>query len=106
MLFDNTSHSDCDGLSNRQEYFAGTDPMPTGTQAPLPRLSLVNGPELNTQPPKLAVFALPGYFYALQSSTNLVQWSDVTNYFGLTCATVTVDPAGSAPGRFYRVLRR
>jgi uncharacterized repeat protein (TIGR01451 family) len=98
--------SDCDGLSNRQEYFAGTDPMPTGTQAPLPRLSLVNGPELNTQPPKLAVFALPGYFYALQSSTNLVQWSDVTNYFGLTCATVTVDPAGSAPGRFYRVLRR
>lgn len=80
--------------------------LQTDTNAPLPLLNLVNGSALLTNPPILEVVAGPGRNYSIESSTNLIQWSVVTNYFGLTCSTLFVDHSGGGPVRFYRVVVR
>jgi hypothetical protein len=45
-------------------------------------------------------------FFELQSSSNLVQWTSVTNTFGLNSGTVVIDDTAAAgqSRRFYRVI--
>jgi hypothetical protein len=77
------------------------------SSAPLPFLTLLNGPLLATPPPLLQVTASPGWRYSVQASTNLASWTEITNYVGVSCATVIADPAWSGQGRrFYRALRQ
>jgi hypothetical protein len=65
---------------------------------------LLNGPALLTNPPMIRIAAPPGRFYALQTSTNLSQWTTISNYFGLDCTTIVADPTTNLTSRrFYRI---
>jgi uncharacterized repeat protein (TIGR01451 family) len=76
----------------------------TTTNAPQPFLSLLNGSSLLTGPPRLQIIAPPGYGYSLQTSTNLMQWVDLTNFQATSCSTVITDSAANGANvRFYRV---
>lgn len=77
----------------------------TDTNAALPLLDLIKSSALATNPPLLQITAPPGRRYLLQASTNLVHWTDITNYYGLSCTTVIADPTSPVLSiRFYRVL--
>ncbi len=77
----------------------------TDTNAPRPVLTLLNLALPFTNAPLIRVAALPGRFYALQASTNLSQWTTVSNYFGLDCTTILADPTTNLTSRrFYRIL--
>lgn len=74
------------------------------TNAPMPLLTLLNGPLTN--PPLIGIAALPGHFYTLQVSSNLVNWTTVSNYFGVDCVMIMADPSANlAAPRFYRLRR-
>lgn len=90
--------SDGDGVSNRNEFLAGTDP--TNPNSVL-RVRLSSTPQglfasWNTE---------PGLMYQLQSSPDLTSW---TNVGGPRFAAGSVDSltvgAGAAPG-YYRIIR-
>ena len=77
----------------------------TDTNAPRPVLTLLNPAPPFTNAPLIRVAAPPGRFYALQASTNLSQWTTISNYFGLDCSTVMADPTTNLTSRrFYRIL--
>jgi hypothetical protein len=75
------------------------------TNPVLPLLELINRPTLTTNPPLLKIIAPPGRNYSLHASTDLVQWFEITNYYGVTCVTWITDQAPASNGsRFYRVI--
>lgn len=77
----------------------------TDTNAPRPVLTLLSPPFALTNPPLLRVAAPPGRLYSLQASTNLNQWTTISNFFGLDCTTIIADPTTNvAPVRYYRIL--
>jgi len=76
--------------------------LQTDTNAPLPLLTLINSPLTNL--PLIRITAPPGHYYSLQASSNLLNWTTISNYFGTDCSTAILDPAGLASLRFYRVL--
>ena len=70
----------------------------------LPFLALYASSRLPSEPPSLEITALPGYRYALEISTDLIHWSEATNFVGTECMTRLVAPtATGADKRFYRV---
>jgi hypothetical protein len=75
------------------------------TNAPAPLLTLINVPSSPTNWPQIRVNATPGRFYSLQASSNLTQWTTITNYFGMDCTMVITDVGSSQTGaRFYRLV--
>jgi uncharacterized repeat protein (TIGR01451 family) len=77
----------------------------TDTGAARPVLTLVNLPQAPGDPARIRVAAPPGRRYSLQASTNLTQWTPVTNYLGRDCITILTDPATNGNGtRFYRMV--
>jgi hypothetical protein len=77
----------------------------TDTNSPRPVLDLLNVPNPPTGSPVIRVLAPPGRDYSLQTSSNLVNWATLSNYFGMECVTVIADPATNQGGtRFYRML--
>ena len=89
--------SDGDGVSNLNEFLAGT--CPTNAASAL---------RLDLQPTAQGMFldwnTQPGLIYQVQVSTNLKSW---TNLGGLRFAPGTVDSMylGNSPASYYRVLR-
>ncbi|MBE0543736.1 MAG: DUF11 domain-containing protein [Verrucomicrobia bacterium] len=76
----------------------------TDISAPRPVLSLMSAPLPAANAPLIRVVAPPGYYYSLETSSNLVYWTTVTNYFGLECVTVIANPVTNLVGTlFYRV---
>jgi uncharacterized repeat protein (TIGR01451 family) len=73
------------------------------TDAALPVLTLVHGPA-SPSGALLQVTAPPGHTYWVQVSSNLVDWSNLTNYFGLSCETLVSDSIAGPGPRFYRVF--
>lgn len=65
--------TDKDGVSNRDEFLAGTDPK---NAADVLKVSLSQ----TEQGPELSWSALPGGVYQLQMSTNLENWDNVGGY--------------------------
>ncbi len=52
----------------------------------------------------LAAATQPGYWYTVYTSTNLVNWTVLTNFFATQASTPVSDPAtNSVPARFYRL---
>ena len=97
--------ADSDGLSNLQEYLAGTGPLD-----PQSCLKLrVQGVDPGTGRPQLSFTAVAGIDYTLEYSDNLSAglWHKLTDVpADPTTRMVTLsDPgAASAPTRFYRVV--
>lgn len=91
-----TSDSDADGVSDREEYLAGTDPK-------APSSVLKTFLRRNEQGATLSWNSRPGAFYQVQASNNLKDWSDLG---ALRFASGEVDsiPVGNLPGNtYYRV---
>jgi uncharacterized repeat protein (TIGR01451 family) len=77
------------------------------TNLPVPILSLANVPMLATNQPLLQIAAPPGHRYTVATSSNLVNWVELTNFYATTCTTCITDltPRGTSP-RFYRAVTR
>ena len=65
--------------------------------------SLLNGSNLGTDPAQLQVIAPHGGNYTLQASTNLVDWTDITNFSPNTCSTLITNSTTSLERCFFRV---
>ena len=89
--------SDGDGVSNFNEYLAGTCPTNAASVLRIRLLPSQQGLYLNWN-------TQPGLIYQLQNSTNLKSW---TNLGGLRFAAGTVDSiyVGGSPANYYRVVR-
>ena len=94
--------ADGDGMSNFQEYLAGTNPLD-------PQSSLKLRAQTTTARPQFAFTAIAGVGYTLLFSDNLASgiWTRLRDYpADPTTRTVIVnDPgAANAPARFYRLV--
>jgi hypothetical protein len=97
--------ADGDGMSNLQEYLAGTDPLDPQSSLKL----YVQGVEPGTGRPKLSFTAVAAIDYALQYSDNLGSgiWHKLNDVPADPTTRILMlnDPgATSAPTRFYRVV--
>jgi hypothetical protein len=116
-LFGDGDDPDNDGLSNRQEYLAGTDPADPmsaliftsaaqilGTGAGTPLYGEMNNGAYSYE---IAWQSVAGRSYTLQATTNLVNGFDQTIATGIK-ATPPInrfsDPIGSAAHKIYRVV--
>jgi len=94
---------DKDGLNNRNEYYAGTDPRSA--------MSNLRITSWSAQPPaevSLSWNASANRLYRIRSATGLAAWSDVPGQVYAPAATGTQTatfppPAGAPPRGFYRV---
>ncbi len=81
--------------------------LQSSTNAPLPVLKLLDAQAPPAMTPQLRISAPPGWRYSLQTSTDLANWSEVTNYYATAYTTVITDPvAAGFNSRFYRVMRQ
>lgn len=90
--------SDGDGMSNRNEFLAGTDPRQSSSV-------LKTKVNLTEQGLMLSWNVQPGLVYKVQDSSDLQQWTDVG---GPRFARSTEDELllpGVGSGRYYRVIR-
>ena len=95
---------------DNQEITLTSDPLPTcfyrlqtTTNAPIPLLALINTSSILTNLPVLQIWAAPGHWYSLLSSSNLTDWIQMTNFYATQCATLMTDSAANGTKRFYRV---
>lgn len=74
------------------------------TNPPTPVLNLANPEGAGSFPPVLQAGVEPGYWYTLETSTNLVNWNVLSNFFS-TVPDIQIDDsrAKSFPVRFYRL---
>jgi len=100
MVDDGDDDADLDGMTNLQEYLAGTNPQSAASTL---RLIATLGPShVNLQ-----FNAVAGRTYSVVYSTLLpaVAWTKLTNVAAQgTSAPVTVQDSGGGPQRFYRVV--
>jgi hypothetical protein len=81
--------------------------LKTTTNAPVPLLNLLNRPNPPAVPPLIQILAPPGYHYSLQVSTNLKDWTELTNFYGTASHSLITDYNATRGGsRFYRVMDR
>lgn len=89
------------GISGGYSFFR----LRTDTAPAVPLIRLVNVPSPSAGPPAISVVAPPGRRYSLQTSGDLIQWSELTNFFGTSCETLITDPdGGGIKTRYYRVV--
>jgi hypothetical protein len=97
--------ADGDGMSNLQEYLAGTDPLD-----PQSNLKLhLQGVDPGTGQPQISFTAMPGIGYTLQYSDNVTSgiWHKLNDVPADLVSRIIMlnDPsASSAPTRFYRAV--
>ncbi|HEU5396835.1 MAG TPA: thrombospondin type 3 repeat-containing protein, partial [Verrucomicrobiae bacterium] len=92
--------ADGDGMSNSQEYLAGTDPNNAGSVLRL--TAITHGTPMANQT-TLSWSAVPTRFYAVQSTTNLASgaWSDSVVLSSPGAGSIVFnDPAANS---FYRI---
>lgn len=97
--------ADGDGMTNLQEYRAGTDPLDAQSSLKLQ----LQGMDSATGRPQFSFTAMPGIGYTLQYSDNLTSgiWQKLRDEpAGDSIRTVVLsDPgAATAPTRFYRII--
>ena len=96
-----TADPDADGMNNKQEFGAGTDPNDGRSRLRIFAFNVADGS------PVLSFESLLGNHYGFEFSDNLGlgPWTPLnTNIWGRTDATTVTDPnAASHPQRFYRV---
>ncbi len=77
----------------------------TDTTPAIPLLSVENVSVQSSNATRISVIAPPGRRYSLQASSDFVQWTEFTNFFGSSCVTVFTDPTGAGSvARYYRVV--
>ena len=75
----------------------------TTTNLPIPILALVNASAILTNPPMLQIDAPPGTHYSVFVSTNLADWSVLSNFYASKWQTMLTDSsAAGITNRFYR----
>ncbi len=90
--------SDGDGTSNLQEYVAGTNPF--GFDG----LKISSVQIMENGAVELTVRAAEGVTYALETSTNLVQWSPLSSFiYSETNCHVRAAFDSASPARFFRI---
>jgi hypothetical protein len=97
--------ADGDGMSNLQEYLAGTNPLDSQSSLRL----RTQGINPATERPQLAFTAVAGIGYTLQFSDNLASgiWTKLRDFpEDPTTRTILVNDPGAAnsPARFYRLV--
>jgi hypothetical protein len=97
--------ADGDGMTNLQEYLAGTDPLDAQSNLKL----IFQGMDFATSRPQFSFTAMPGIGYTLQYSDNLASgtWQKLRDEpAGDSIRTATLsDPSGTnSSARFYRVV--
>ncbi len=97
--------ADGEGMSNSQEYLAGTDPLDPQSSLKL----LVQGVDPGTGRPQIFFTAMPGIGYTLQYADNVTSgiWRKINDVPAAPATRIIAlnDPgAPSAPTRFYRVV--
>jgi len=97
--------ADGDGMTNLQEYLAGTDPIDAQSVLKLQFQGIDSG----TRKPQFTFTAMPGIGYTLQYSDDLASgtWQKLRDEpAGDTIRPVTVSDPGAvnAPARFYRIV--
>jgi uncharacterized repeat protein (TIGR01451 family) len=81
---------------------SSTIPIPTN----LGPVSLTLSKDYPGDPARLKIQSAPGYWYSVESSADLLQWNQVTNFFGSTAITQVMDSNAQASGaRYYRAIR-
>jgi hypothetical protein len=93
-----TEDSDGDGMTNRDEFLAGTDPRNSGE-------SLRTGVMQSPHGPILTWNTTPGQVYQVQESGNLKEWKSLA---GARFARSSMDQVAiehSSESRYYRVIR-
>lgn len=90
--------SDGDGLSNRQEYIAGTDPTRRGSTLKLRGSASRNGHNLQFQ-------SVSGRHYRIEAcaTLNANTWTPIANNIPGTGDTITIHDNTPASCRFYRI---
>ena len=97
---DATQDADHDGMTNQQEYLAGTDPQDAASR-------FTNAITLDGGVPSVRFIARAGRGYTVQVSDTLGSWSKLADVApqAVTAEVGVADPAAAAePRRFYRIL--
>jgi hypothetical protein len=95
---DGAADPDNDGLSNLQEYQQGRDPVAFDTLRLGSCLMLPDGTF------RLTATGVPGRTYTIEISTNLAEWSALTNLsLNATSGSFLDSTATNATQRFYRL---
>jgi hypothetical protein len=95
--------ADGDGMTNLQEYRAGTDPLDPQSNLKLQ----YQGMDSTTARPQFSFTAMPGIGYTLQYSDSLTSgiWKNLRNEpAGDSIRTVTLTDPGATEARFYRIV--
>jgi uncharacterized repeat protein (TIGR01451 family) len=89
---------DHDGLSNLQEYQAGSNPLVADS------LLFLSGQQSSNGNFALTFRAIPGQNYVLSASTNLTDWAPIWNFTPTSNPNSFVDPVSTNfTRRFYRI---
>ena len=95
--------TDGDGVSDLEEFLAGTDP--TNAEA---SLELADPVRLMNGTCRITWLATPGHIYRLLASTNAVTWGPLSSWMRATSNQLfySVPISNTAPPRFFRVETR
>jgi hypothetical protein len=84
--------------------FVRSSAVPILTNAMLPTLTLLKRSPI--APPLLRIQTAAGHWYALESSSNLLNWIQLTNFYGTSASSDVIDSdSQGVSSRFYRVIQ-